>query len=77
MPRIECEIVINRPVDEVFDFVADGHNEPQYNPHILRVEQTSAGPIGRGTRFRGEGKMMIWPWLVQIGCKRAGWYSYE
>jgi hypothetical protein len=18
----------------------------------------------------------IWPWLVQIGCKRAGWYSY-
>lgn len=19
----------------------------------------------------------IWPWLVQIGCKRAGWYSYD
>jgi hypothetical protein len=19
----------------------------------------------------------IWPWIVQIGCKRAGWYSYD
>jgi len=19
----------------------------------------------------------VWPWLVQIGCKRAGWYSYD
>src|SRR3990172_5822563 len=19
----------------------------------------------------------IWPWLVQLGCKRAGWYSYD
>ena len=19
----------------------------------------------------------IWLWLVQIGCKRAGWYSYD
>ena len=47
-------IVINRPVDEVFDFMADGRNEPQYNPHMLRAEQTSAGPIGRGTQFRTE-----------------------
>ena len=21
--------------------------------------------------------MQIWPWLVQIGHKRAGWYSYD
>lgn len=19
----------------------------------------------------------IWPWLLQLGCKRAGWYSYD
>ena len=19
----------------------------------------------------------VWPWLVQIGCRRAGWYSYD
>jgi uncharacterized protein YndB with AHSA1/START domain len=54
MSHIEREIVINRPVEEVFDFLADGRNEPQYNPNMLRAEQTSAGPVGRGTQFRTE-----------------------
>jgi hypothetical protein len=54
MPRIEREIVIRRPVEKVFDFMADGRNEPHYNPHMRHAEQTSAGPIGRGTRFRTE-----------------------
>lgn len=22
-------------------------------------------------------RMAIWPWLVQMGCGRAGWYSYD
>ena len=21
--------------------------------------------------------IQVWPWLVQIGCRRAGWYSYD
>lgn len=54
MVRIAGEIVINRPVDEVFDFVADERNEPRYNPRLLYAEQTSAGPIGVGTRFEAE-----------------------
>ena len=58
MVRIEGEVVINRPVDEVFDFVADERNEPRYNPHMSCVDQVSAGPIGEGTRFLAEGKLM-------------------
>jgi uncharacterized protein YndB with AHSA1/START domain len=54
MSHIEREIVINRPAEEVFDFMADGCNELQYNPHMLRAEQMSAGPVGRGTQFRTE-----------------------
>lgn len=54
MVRIEGDIVINRPVDEVFDFVADERNEPQYNPRMLRAEKISPGPVGLGTRFRAE-----------------------
>jgi uncharacterized protein YndB with AHSA1/START domain len=54
MARIEGELVINRPVHEVFDFVADERNEPRYNPRICRAEKLSPGPIGRGTRFRAE-----------------------
>jgi uncharacterized protein YndB with AHSA1/START domain len=54
MSHIQREIVINRPVEEVFDFLADGRNEPHYNPHMLRAEQTSTGPVGPGTQFRTE-----------------------
>jgi uncharacterized protein YndB with AHSA1/START domain len=54
MVRIEGEIVINRPVEDVFDFVADERNEPRYNPQMRRAEQISDGPIGIGTRFRAE-----------------------
>ncbi len=54
MVRIEGDILISRPVDEVFDFVADERNEPRYNPRMRRGEKISAGPIGLGTRFRAE-----------------------
>jgi carbon monoxide dehydrogenase subunit G len=54
MVRIEGEILINRPTEEVFDFVADERNEPHYNPHMRHAERISDGPIGLGTRFRAE-----------------------
>lgn len=54
MARINGELVLNRPVTEVFDFVADERNEPRYNPGIRRAEKLSPGPIGRGTRFLAE-----------------------
>jgi uncharacterized protein YndB with AHSA1/START domain len=64
MARIEGEIAINRPVDEVFDFVADERNEPRYNPRIARVEKLSSGPIGHGTQFRAEAAS--WPRTVPM-----------
>jgi len=54
MARIEGEITIHRPVEEVFDFVADERNEPQYNPRMLDVQLISDAPIGLGARFRAE-----------------------
>jgi hypothetical protein len=52
MTHVDGQIMIHRPVDEVFDFVADERNEPRYNPQMRQAEQTSAGPIGVGTTFR-------------------------
>ncbi|MGZ3639444.1 MAG: SRPBCC family protein, partial [Ktedonobacterales bacterium] len=54
MAHVEGQIIIHRPVDEVFDFVADERNEPRFNPQMRWAEQTSAGPIGVGTTFRAE-----------------------
>jgi hypothetical protein len=52
MTRIDGEIVIHRPVDVVFDYIADQSNEPQYNPRMVRAEKITPGPVGKGTRFR-------------------------
>ena len=54
MARVEGEIIINRPVEEVFDFVADERNEPRYNPRMVRAEKISEGQIGPGARFHTE-----------------------
>jgi hypothetical protein len=51
MTSIQGEIVIDRPMSEVFDFVADERNEPRYNPRMLRVEKVTGGAIGTGTQF--------------------------
>ncbi len=51
MARIEGEILIERPVEEVFDYVADERNEPGYNREMLRAEKVTDGPIGVGSRF--------------------------
>jgi uncharacterized protein YndB with AHSA1/START domain len=51
MARIIGEIVIDRPVEEVFDFAADGCNEPKYNPETVQSVKVTTGPIGTGTRF--------------------------
>ena len=52
MPHIEGEVRIHRPVEQVFDFVADERNEPTYNRHMAISEKVTDGPIGVGTRFR-------------------------
>jgi len=47
----EGELIIDRPVHEVFDFIADERNEPRYNRRMLRAKQISEGPIGVGRGF--------------------------
>lgn len=54
MPRVAGDIVIRRPAEDVFDFVADERNEPRFNPRLSNVEIVSGEPIGAGTRFRAE-----------------------
>ena len=51
-PRIEGEIMIDRDVMEVFDFVANQCNEPIYNTEMVSAEKSTDGPIGVGSEFR-------------------------
>jgi carbon monoxide dehydrogenase subunit G len=49
----EMKCVVNRPVEEVFDFLADIRNEAAWNPRVVRIDKTSDGSIGAGTIFHG------------------------
>jgi uncharacterized membrane protein len=49
MIRIETSAVINRPIDEVFEFVSDVENNPLWQSSIAAGKQTSSGSLGVGT----------------------------
>jgi len=53
MVRVEASVVINRPVDEVFTFVTNPENHPQWRSGFLESKQTSEGPMGVGTTEQG------------------------
>lgn len=46
--RVEHEVVIPRPVEEVFAYVVDPANVPDWQPAV--VEMRAVGPIGAGQR---------------------------
>src|SRR6266581_2993407 len=56
--QVEGEIMIGRPVEEVFDYVADERHEPNFNSRMSRVELLTPEPIGVGSRFGVEMTMM-------------------
>src|SRR5437764_13084732 len=44
-------VVIDRPVDEVFAFLADGENDKKFSPRVLEIRKTTDGPPGAGTIY--------------------------
>jgi uncharacterized membrane protein len=52
MIKFEKSVLINRPQQEVFDFVTNLSNDPKWQSSIESVEQVSDGPIGVGSTWR-------------------------
>jgi len=48
----EVSIHINRPVEQVFAFVADPKNLRTWQPTLIENEQLTEGPVRVGVRFR-------------------------
>jgi hypothetical protein len=42
---------IGRPPQEVFEFLAEGTNDPKFSPRVQKIEKVSDGPVGVGTVF--------------------------
>ncbi|MFF3209079.1 SRPBCC family protein [Streptomyces sp. NPDC002886] len=48
----EASVEIDRPVAEVFAYLADGRNDPEFSPRVQRITRTPDGPTAIGTVFR-------------------------
>ncbi|MHB8693509.1 MAG: SRPBCC family protein [Solirubrobacteraceae bacterium] len=48
--------LIDRPIADVFAFLADGTNDPKFSPRVLEIAKTTDGPIGVGTIFESKVK---------------------
>jgi uncharacterized protein YndB with AHSA1/START domain len=49
--RFEATVVIDRPIEEVFAFLADGENDPKFSPRVLEIAKTTDGPPGVDTVY--------------------------
>ena len=58
MAQIHGDILIERPLEAVFDFVADERNEPRFNRQMATSSLESGEPIGEGSRFRATFRSM-------------------
>jgi uncharacterized protein YndB with AHSA1/START domain len=50
MIKEERSVVIDRPIEEVFAYVTDQTNTPNWQAGLVDVQRTTAGPIGVGTK---------------------------
>jgi carbon monoxide dehydrogenase subunit G len=61
-------VLISRPVDDVFDFIADARNRPRWDESVDSEELTSPEPIGVGTTvrttLRSMGREYVYTWEV-------------
>ncbi|MEU9080616.1 SRPBCC family protein [Kitasatospora sp. NPDC048538] len=52
----EASVEVDRPVEEVFAYLADGRHDPEFSPRVLEITRTPDGPTAVGTVFRSRVK---------------------
>ncbi|WP_327186942.1 SRPBCC family protein [Streptomyces sp. NBC_01334] len=50
--QFEATVEVDRAVEEVFAYLADGRNDPQFSPRVLKIERIPDAPTAVGTVFR-------------------------
>lgn len=51
MITFEVSVVIEKPLEQVFGFVAAGENGPKWNSAVKSVRKISEGPVNVGTKY--------------------------
>jgi carbon monoxide dehydrogenase subunit G len=58
MINIDLGTLIDKPVKDVFAFVANPNNMPKWNSAVVSLEQITPGDVGVGTKFKSAGELM-------------------
>jgi carbon monoxide dehydrogenase subunit G len=54
--RFGASVTVNRPIDEVFGFLADGENDKKFSSRIVEISKATDGPPGVGTVYASTAK---------------------
>ncbi|WP_329180607.1 MULTISPECIES: SRPBCC family protein [unclassified Streptomyces] len=49
--RFEGTAEIDRPIEEVFAYLADGTHDPEFSPRVQEITRTTDGPTAVGTVY--------------------------
>ncbi len=58
MVKFEVGLEINKPVEEIFAYLADPRKETEYSGVTQEVRVEGSGPIGKGTKYFQTAKFM-------------------
>jgi uncharacterized protein YndB with AHSA1/START domain len=47
----EASVLIDRPIEQVFDFLVDGENDKRFSARVLEIKKKTDGPIRAGTVY--------------------------
>jgi carbon monoxide dehydrogenase subunit G len=50
--RFGASVRIDRPIETVFAFLADGENDPKFSARVIEISKTTDGPSGKGTIYK-------------------------
>jgi carbon monoxide dehydrogenase subunit G len=50
--NLDLNTLIDRPVKDVFAFVANPNNMPKWNTAVVNIQQSTPGAVGVGTKFK-------------------------
>jgi len=81
MAHAEKSIIINRPVNVVYDFVLDDTKNPLWRPAVIDIQQLPGKPVGVGTVYKqgvkGPGGRRIDADYEISGCKPNEWIKFQ
>jgi len=58
MPRAGASVIIDRPIEAVFAFLADGENDRSFSDRLIDIRKATPGPPGEGTVYVSTAKDM-------------------